>query len=63
MKTLREKMTTGIDPSEQHAASPKTKTKAEPGHSVDKYAEARRAKKKEKRARHRAKLRRSNTGG
>jgi hypothetical protein len=56
-------MTTGIDQSEDHAASPKTKTKAEPGHSVDKYAEARRAKKKEKRARHRAKLRRSNTGG
>ena len=31
--------------------------------SHDKYAEARRAKKKEKRARHRARLKRSNTDG
>ena len=30
---------------------------------LDKFAEARRAKKKEKRARHRAKLRRSHTKG
>jgi hypothetical protein len=34
-----------------------------PEHSVDKFAEARRAKKKQKRARHRAKLKRSHTNG
>jgi hypothetical protein len=32
-------------------------------HSVDKFADARRAKKKEKRKRHRAKLKRPHTGG
>jgi hypothetical protein len=31
--------------------------------SIDKFADARRAKKKEKRARHRARLRRSHTDG
>jgi hypothetical protein len=55
--------TPGIDPSEKNPASPKTQTKASPEHPVDKFAEARRAKKKEKRARHRAKLRRSHTDG
>lgn len=36
---------------------------ARPEHSVDKFADARRAKKKHRRARHRAKLRRSHTNG
>jgi hypothetical protein len=41
------------------------KMKADSGQpaSRDKFAEVRRAKKKEKRARHRARLKRSNTGG
>jgi len=55
------------DPSEQNAPPQKTQPKAEqqapPARLVDKFAEARRAKKKEKRARHRAKLRRSHTDG
>jgi hypothetical protein len=55
------------DPSEQNAPPQKTQPKAEqhatPERPVDKFAEARRAKKKEKRARHRAKLRRSHTDG
>jgi hypothetical protein len=42
---------------------PKTEQHASPERSVDKFADARRAKKKEKRARHRAKLRRSHTNG
>ena len=59
--------TTVADPSEQNAPSQKTQPKAEqqapPERLVDKFAEARRAKKKEKRKRHRAKLRRSHTDG
>ena len=55
------------DPSEQSAppqkAEPKAQQQATPERLVDKFAEARRAKKKQKRARHRAKLRRSHTGG
>jgi hypothetical protein len=39
---------------EKHASQP---------HPVDKFAEARRAKKKAKRVTHRAKLKRSNTNG
>jgi hypothetical protein len=56
-----------VDHSEKNAAAQKTQPKAEqhpsPEPSVDKYAEARRAKKKQKRMRHRAKLRRSHTDG
>ena len=54
------------DPSEQNTPPQKTQPKAQqqaPPERFDKFAEARRAKKKEKRARHRAKLRRSHTGG
>lgn len=55
------------DPSEQDAQPQKTQAKAEqqapPERLVDKFTEAKRAKKKEKRARHRAKLRRSHTDG
>jgi hypothetical protein len=59
--------TTVADPSEQNAPPQKTQPKAEqqapPERLVDKFAEARRAKKKEKRARHRARLSRSHTNG
>ncbi len=59
--------TTVVDQSEANAAPQKNQPKAEqhvsPERSVDKFADARRAKKKEKRARHRAKLRRSHTDG
>jgi hypothetical protein len=59
--------TTVADPSGQNELPRKTQPKPEhqaaPERSVDKFAEARRAKKKEKRARHRAKLRRSHTDG
>jgi hypothetical protein len=36
---------------------------ARPEHSVDKFADARKAKKKQRRARHRARLKRSHTNG
>jgi hypothetical protein len=55
-----------IDQSKENSASPmqpKTEQHASPERSVDKFADARRARKKEKRARHRAKLRRSHTNG
>ena len=57
--------TTVANPSEQNAPPQMTQTKAENQAPalVDKFAVARRAKKKEKRARHRAKLRRSHTDG
>jgi hypothetical protein len=59
--------TTVVDQSKENAApqktQPKTEQLASPERSVDRFAEARRAKKKEKRARHRAKLRRSHTDG
>jgi hypothetical protein len=59
--------TTVADPSEPNAPAQKMQLKAEqqppPEHLVDKFAQARRAKKKEKRARHRAKLRRPHTKG
>jgi hypothetical protein len=58
--------TTVVDQSKENAApqmQPKTEQHASPERSVDKFADARRAKKKEKRARHRAKLRRSHTDG
>ena len=43
---------------------PEAQTNPEHGsHSVDKYADARRAKKKAKRIKHRAKLKRSHTKG
>ena len=63
---LKEKMnmgTTVVDQSGTNAAAPKSQTKVEQASPVDKFADARRAKKKEKRARHRAKLRRSHTDG
>lgn len=59
--------TTIVNPTEANAAPQKVQRNAEQHASaerpVDKFAEARRAKKKEKRARHRAKLRRSHTDG
>jgi hypothetical protein len=55
------------DHSEENTTTQKTKRKPEENAStelaVDTFAEARRAKKKEKRKRHRAKLRRSHTDG
>ena len=66
-KHFREKMKMGtpiVDQSGANAAAQPSQTKAEKHASpVDKFAEARRAKKKEKRVRHRAKLRRSHTDG
>jgi hypothetical protein len=68
-KELREKNKMGtpvIDQSKENSApqlQPKTEQHASPERSVDKFADARRAIKKEKRARHRAKLRRSHTNG
>jgi hypothetical protein len=60
-------MGTVVDHSQESAAPQKMQPKAEqhasPERSVDKFADARRAKKKEKRVRHRAKLRRSHTDG
>ncbi len=60
-------MGTVVDHSRENAAPQKMQPKAEqhasPERSVDKFADARRAKKKEKRVRHRAKLRRSHTDG
>ena len=47
----------------KNAAEPKVKANFAQLASPDKFAEVRAAKKKEKRARHRARLRRSNTGG
>jgi hypothetical protein len=52
--------------SEENTTTQKTKMKTEHAsreHSVDKFADARRAKKKEKRKRHRAKLKRPHTSG
>ncbi len=58
---------TAADHSEENTATQKAKMKPEQQasaeHTVDKFADARRAKKKEKRARHRARLRRPHTGG
>jgi hypothetical protein len=60
-------VTTPADHSEENTTTPKRKmkpeehTSAEP--SVDKFADARRAKKKEKRKRHRARLKRPHTRG
>jgi hypothetical protein len=55
------------DRSEPNVTSQKTQEspekRAPPERSIDKLADARRAKKKQKRARHRARLRRSNTSG
>ena len=59
--------TTIADSSEKNELPRKTQPKPEHHATqqrvVDKFAEARRAKKKEKRARHRARLRRSHTDG
>jgi hypothetical protein len=59
--------TTQADHSEENTTTQKTKMKPEEDASaeraVDKFAVARSAKKKEKRKRHRAKLKRPHTGG
>jgi hypothetical protein len=59
--------TTPADHSEENTTTHKTEMKPEEHpareHSVDKFADARRAKKKEKRKRHRAKLKRAHTSG
>ena len=59
--------TTPADHSEEKTATQKTKMKPEEHaateHSVDKFADARRAKKKEKRKSHRARLKRPHTSG
>ena len=59
--------TTPADHSEEKTAAQKTKMKPEEHaateHSVDKFADARRAKKQEKRKRHRARLKRPHTSG
>jgi hypothetical protein len=59
--------TTPADHSEETTATQKTKMKPEKHtateHSVDKFADARRAKKKEKRKSHRARLKRPHTSG
>jgi hypothetical protein len=52
-----------VDEVKKDAPAHKTKADLEPPASHDKFAEVRRAKKKEKRARHRARLKRSNTDG
>jgi len=51
------------DEAKTNATPLKTKADSEQPASHDKFAEVRRAKKKEKRARHRARLKRSNTDG
>jgi hypothetical protein len=51
------------DEPDKNATPLKMKADSEPPASRDKFAEARRAKKKEKRIRHRARLKRSNTDG
>jgi len=59
--------TTPAERSEENTTTQKTKMKSEEHapteHSVDKFADARRAKKKEKRKRHRARLKRPHTSG
>jgi len=59
--------TTPPDHSEENTTTQKTemrpKEHASTERSVDKFADARRAKKKEKRKRHRAKLKRPHTSG
>lgn len=58
--------TTAIDSSEPNSV-PETKAKPEkkaaPSQAVNKYAEARLAKKKQRRRAHRLTIKRSNTGG
>jgi hypothetical protein len=51
------------DEPKKSVTAPEMKADLEQPASHDKFAEARRAKKKEKRIRHRARLRRSNTRG
>ena len=59
--------TTPANHSEEKTATQKTKLEPEEHaskeHSVDKFADARRAKKQEKRKRHRARLKRPHTSG
>jgi len=69
-KNYEEKMNMVANPADHSEENTTTqKTKMKPGeqasteHSVDRFADARRAKKKEKRKRHRAKLKRPHTGG
>jgi hypothetical protein len=59
-------MSNTADPSDANStppAQPKAARQAAPLHKVDKFAEARLAKKKQRRRAHRATIRRSNTGG
>jgi hypothetical protein len=60
-------VTTPADQSKENTTTQKTKMQPEEHasaeRSVDKFADARRAKKREKRKSHRAKLKRSHTGG
>jgi hypothetical protein len=52
-----------VDEPQKKPAEQKMRANSEQPASHDKFAEARRAQKKEKRARHRARLKRSNTDG
>lgn len=54
---------TDSEPQAMPEAQPKPEKRAAAHSSVDKFAEARRAKKKQRRVTHRNKLKRSNTGG
>jgi len=56
-------MATTTDRSEDKATSESQASREHGSGAVDKYAEARKAKKKAKRIRHRAKLKRSHTKG
>ena len=52
-----------VDEPRKNPVEQKMRAKSEQPASQDKFAEVRRARKKEKRARHRARLKRSNTDG
>ena len=52
-----------VDESRKNPTEQKMRANSEQPAAHDKFAEARRARKKEKRARHRARLKRSNTDG
>jgi len=53
----------GAEPNTQPKAQAKSEKQAATPHVVNKYAEIRLAKKKQRRRAHRATIRRSNTGG
>ena len=52
-----------VDEALKNPVEQKMRANSEQPASLDKFADARRARKKEKRARHRARLKRSNTDG